>query len=363
MQETARNLARGDSGSAAASGRKALQRLHDQEKRMQRHNASVTDLVNALVEKSTRLQARESEIVKQMEGARAVDDRQTGTGAGQTSALSREELSKIMAQKDDLKDELQETEELVQATGAKGKASHPEIARQAGEVLRSLISESLQDQVEESKAYLQPGRMDVAVEREKAIELAIARLGRRLQAFDGLVPKTGEERLREAADTADALTRELENLRRSAEAFRLQQRRSDLARERGEAQSADGGAEPGGDINRMRDGLERSRRYAQGLLQPWAEGEGWAVDARSIHRQLTQAQIEDFMNQPALWQKLMAPVRELASALRGQLEVKQTDDFAFSPSEQALPPHYESLVETYFRSLSESEEMQHRKSP
>jgi hypothetical protein len=98
-------------------------------------------------------------------------------------------------------------------------------------------------------------------------------------------------------------------------------------------------------------------------LQPWAEGEGWAVDARSIHRQLTQAQIEDFMNQPALWQKLMAPVRELASALRGQLEVKQTDDFAFSPSEQALPPHYESLVETYFRSLSESEEMQHRQSP
>jgi hypothetical protein len=45
------------------------------------------------------------------------------------------------------------------------------------------------------------------------------------------------------------------------------------------------------------------------------------------------------------------------------LEVKQTDDFAFSPSEQALPPRYEALVESYFRSLSESEEMQHRQSP
>jgi hypothetical protein len=106
-------------------------------------------------------------------------------------------------------------------------------------------------------------------------------------------------------------------------------------------------------LNAARDALARSRRYAEGLLAPWAQGESWAVDARSIYRQLSRAQIEDFINQPALWQSLLDPARELASALRAQMEMERLSDNAFSPSEQMPPSTYESQVETYYRSLSE----------
>jgi hypothetical protein len=348
MQETARNLEQGNPGDAAASGRAALQKLVDQEKRIQRRSASVNDLVKALGEKADQLQVQESDIVRQVARARSAADNQTGSASRQTAPTSQDILPAIIAKKDDLKGSLKETEELIRAVVSKSKASHPEIGLQARNAQRALISEALQQQIEESKADLRPGRLEMAMEKEDAIEQAIARLNSRLRAFDTLVPKSGEERLREAAAAAEALTRELENLRQTVAALRRQPRRSFQPSGKGEA-------EQGEDANRMGDGLERSRRFARRLVQPWAEGENWSADARSIHRELTQAQIEDFLNQPTLWQKLMEPVRELASALREQLEVQQLGNTAFSPAEQAPPPQYEKMVETYYRSLSEAE--------
>ena len=118
-------------------------------------------------------------------------------------------------------------------------------------------------------------------------------------------------------------------------------------------QPGDSGLDQRADLSAMRDGLARSRGHAQGLLQPWAQGESWAVDARSIYRELNRAQIEDFINQPALWQTLLEPVRELASTLQARMDMERFNNNAFAPSEQAPPPRYESQVETYYRSLSE----------
>jgi hypothetical protein len=355
MRETARNLEQGDPAGAAASGRQALRELQAQQERIQRRSASVADLVQELGEKAQQLRTQESDIIRQVENAKSAADRQAGPAEGRSPAGSRDPLAEIAAQKDALTEALNETEELVRATGAKSNASHPEVARRTRQVLRSMISESPQKQIEASKADLRPDRLNFALEKEQAIERSIDRLTGRLQALDALVPKSGEERVRQAADAADALARELEALGRAVEALKMQQRRPARAWESGGRQSAEGGADRQGDLNRLREGLERSRRYAAGLLQPWAPGESWAADARSIQRQLTQAQIEDFMNQPALWQKLIDPVRELASALRGQLTAQLPGDNAFSPSEPAAPPQYESLVETYYRSLSEEE--------
>ena len=63
------------------------------------------------------------------------------------------------------------------------------------------------------------------------------------------------------------------------------------------------------------------------------------------------------MNQPDLLQTLLKPVRELASRLRAQTEITRFKQNAFSPSEQAPPPRYETQVETYYRSLSELERL------
>jgi hypothetical protein len=184
------------------------------------------------------------------------------------------------------------------------------------------------------------------MEMEKEIEQSINRFSSRLQDFNLLVPETGPERIEQAADRAAALSRELENLRRQVEALRSNQRGSVGAR---------GGGQPQ-DLNRLRDRLARSRRVAQGLSQSGAQGDDWAVDARSIYRELTRKQIEDFMYQPGLWRAVLEPARELASALRAQAEANRFKDNPFSPSEQAPPARYKTQVETYYRSLSEKNE-------
>jgi hypothetical protein len=354
MREAARNLGGRDPGIAAASGRKALQKLRDQEKRIQRRQAtSMAGLVKELSEKALQLQTQEHEILTKMEGLSAEESIKKAREDQLAARGTQEGIQEIISKKDDLQEALQETEDIIRATGAKGRQSQPEIARKALAALRSLKSEGIGQRIEESKTGLQAGRLNLAMEMEKEIEQSIHRFSTRLEEFDALIPKSGPERIQQAADAAAALARELENLRRQVEALRLKQ--GDSAQSRGAP-----GMQPGGpgrdqppDLNRMRDGLARSRRYAQGLLQPWAQGERWAVDARSIYRELTRAQIEDFMNQPDLWQTLLEPVRELASRLRTQTQINRFNDNAFSPSEQPPPPRYESQVETYYRSLSE----------
>ncbi len=360
MREAARNLERRDPGIAAASGRRALQKLRDQEKRIQRRQAtSAADLVKELNEKALQLQAQEHEILTKMEELSAEESKKKIRQDRQTSRGTQEGIPEIITKKDHLQEALQETEDIIRATGAKGRQSQPEIARKALAALRSLKSEDIEQRIEESKTGLQAGRLDLVMEMEKEIEQSIRRLGARLQELDALVPKSGPQRIQQAADNAAALSRELENLRRQVDALRLKQGESAQSRGAPGMQPASSGRDQPADLNRMRDGLARSRRYAHGLLQPWAEGERWAVDARSIYRELTGAQIEDFMNQPDLWQTLLEPVRELASTLRAQTEMDRFNDKPFSALEQAPPPGYESQVETYYRAISEITE--HRK--
>jgi hypothetical protein len=354
MREAARDLERRDPGIAAASGRKALQKLRDQEKRIQRRQAtSMVDLVKELSEKALQLQSQENEILTKMEALRAEESRKKVQEDQQTSRGTQEGIPEIIKKKADLQEALQETEDIIRATGAKGRQSQPEIARKALAALRNLKSEGIGQRIEESKTGLQDGQLNLAMEMEKEIEQSIRRFSTRLEEFDALIPKSGPERIQQAADNADALARELENLRRQVDALRLKKGESAQTQGTPGMQAGGSSRDQPADLKRMRDGLARSRRYAQGLLQPWAQAERWAVDARSIYRELTRAQIQDFMNQPDLWQTLLEPARELASRLRAQTEIDRFNDKAFSPSEQAPPPQYESQVETYYRSLSE----------
>ena len=342
MREAARNLERRDGGIAAASGRQALQNLRDQAKRLERRQGtSRDDLIKELGDKGVQLQAQEDEILAQMEGLQP------------SASGTQEGIEKIISQKNHLQGMLQETEDIIRAAGAAGRQSQPELELKALETLRSFKAEGIERQIEGSKTGLLAGQLETAMDREKEIEQSIRRLSDRLHEFDALVPESGDAQNQQVAANAAALSRELENLQQQVEALRARQENS--AQSGGEP-----GMQPGGsgldravELTSMRDGLTRSRRYAQGLLEPWAQGESWAVDARSLYRELTRAQIEDFINQPALWQTLLEPARELASMLKAQAEMERFSSNAFSPSEQAPPSRYESQVETYYRSLSE----------
>ncbi len=342
MQEAARNLAQRDPGTAAASGRQALQKLRDQHKRIERsQGTSTADLVRELGEKAEQLQAQEGEILAQMEDFQRLQPE------------NRQGLNRIISEKDKLQEMLQETEDIIRAAGAAGRQTQPELERQAQEALRSLKQEDIGRRIEASKTGLLAAELDNALAKEREIEQSIRRLSDRLHEFDQLAADTGVAQNQRAAAAAAALSRELEQLQQQVEALRSG--RSQSARPGGEPENSPGrsGSDQLADLNAAREGLARSRRYAEGLLAPWAQGESWAVDARSIQRQLSRAQIEDFITQPALWPPLLEPLRELTSALQAQTEMERLSDNAFSPAEQTPPSSYESQVETYYRSLSE----------
>ena len=342
MREAARNLEHRDPGIAAASGRQALQKLRDQAKRLERRQGISRDnLIEELAEKGAQLQAQEDEILAQMKGLQP------------STPGTQEGIEEIISQKDRLQEALRETKEMLRAAGAAGRQAQPELELKALETLRSLQAEDIDRQIEGSKTGLLAGQLEAAMERERDIEQSIRRLSDRLNKFDGLVPEPGNGQNQQVAASAAALSRELENLQRQVEALRSGQENSAQS-------SGNPGIQPGGtgfdraaEITSMRDGLARSRGYAQGLLEPWAQGESWAAGARSLYRELSRAQIEDFINQPALWQSLLEPARELAAVLQAQADLERFGKNAFSPSEQAPPSGYESQVETYYKSLSE----------
>jgi hypothetical protein len=204
---------------------------------------------------------------------------------------------------------------------------------------------------------LEEGWLSLSMETEKQIEQSVERVSKMLRNLDRPAAPSRDEQLRQAAADAGGLRRELENLQKEIEALkqsnaRKQRSLSDMGPQpNGEAKRAPG-AGAGSTLERMRQRLQRSRRHAQGLVQPWVRGESWGIDARSIQRELTQKEVEDFLSQPDLWQKLLEPVRELESTLRAEAKSSQLKKKLFSAPEEIVPAPYRDLVEEYYRELS-----------
>ena len=78
-------------------------------------------------------------------------------------------------------------------------------------------------------------------------------------------------------------------------------------------------------------------------------------NARSIRQQLTQQDIEDFINQPELFRQLLQPIIELEGALRAQAELDNINDKLYASFDEEVPEEYRDLVQEYYRVLSEGQ--------
>jgi hypothetical protein len=305
-------------------------------------------MLKSLDQKADRLQAQEQAILEQLEGLQ------------DTRAPSRtreEKMAGILAEKERLQRELQEAQETVWALGEKGRQSDPELARRAMEALQVLKSEDLRRRIEESKTELDNQPLNLALQTEKQIDQSIDRVAGLLRDFSPSDTPSGPESIAQAARDAATLLRELENLQRQLEDLRSQQHQTALSRRQSE--SAASGTDNGRrqDLDQLREGLARSRNAARGLWQRRAQGLGWSAEARSVYQELSRRQIEDFMQQPELWRAVLEPARELASDLVAQAETGQAGDSPLSALQQQPPERYKSMVETYYRSLSDTTEM------
>ena len=315
--------------------------------------ATVSNLIDALNRKARALQQQEQQILKRLQALQNEKDDESP----QAESQAVRKVNEVLADKQKMQEELAEAETMLKTIGRKGRADQPDIADRAMETLRTLKSEGVKGRIEESRRMLQEGWLSLSMDTEKKIEKSIDRVSKRLQSLDRTAAPSREERIRRAAADARGLRRELENLQKEIAALK----QSNALTQRslsGKDPQPDGqvkqppGDDDGSALARMQQGLERSRRHARGLAQSWARGERWGIDARSIQRELTQKEVDDFLAQPDLWKKLLKPIRELESTLRAEANSSQLKKKIFSAPEETVPAPYRDLVDEYYRELS-----------
>ena len=351
MQEAAKSLLRQNLDMAASKGRKALENLRQQEKQTASgHPALLTNLMDALGRKAEELKAQEKQIQKDLEDA----------VREQTSSESSRRVDKLKTAKEKMKEDLNEIESLLRSVGIQGKQIRPEVTEKAIDTLRVLKRERINDQIQETQEMLSQGLLSLSVEKERRIDRSIDRISKKLRDLHRGSGESKEDPINRAVADAGDMRRELEMLQQQIDALRQSNQEKEKALsgdERQPSQKPDNA--PGGGSSRsqspmgpVQERFQRIRQYAEGMLQPWARGESWYVNARSIHRELTQKEIEDFLSQPDLWKQLLEDVRELESALRAQAEVLKFKKNLFMSQDGELPDDYRQLIEEYYRNLS-----------
>jgi hypothetical protein len=351
MQEAARGLKQQEPGSAADKGQKALENLRDQEQEMTlQRQATVSQILYELNRKAQDLQAREKQILKNLEDMKRRKD--DAVSADEDEAQPEWGVKNILESKDKMTGELAAVEVLLREVGKEAQQDQPEITARAIEALQNLKTEKLDERIAESRRMLEEGLLNLSWQEEKMIDQSIDRVSKRLQNLDEKSIQSREVQVRQAAAQARNLRRELESLQQAVEALRKSGR-----------QPGTGGDGRSGDLAQMQESLQRSRRYAWRLVQPWARGERWAADARSVQRELTQTEIEDFLSRPDLWKRLLEPVKELESTLQAQAESGQLNRRVFSDRPEEVPYPYRHRVEEYYRDLSWTGEGSFKRKP
>ncbi len=354
MKEAEHNLRRQDTGGALTKGQQAFEHLRDQGKEMRLdRQATVSNLIDALKRKAQALQLQEKRILQTLRALEEKKDSKPSQAAPQTFR----EIKDVLADKEKMQRELAEAETMLKTIGEKGRENQPDTASRAMETLRALKAEGIKGRIEESRKMLEEGWLGLSMDTEKRIEQSVERVSKRLRNLDRPAAPSRDEQIRQAATDAGRLRQELESLQKEIEALeqssaRKQQSLSGMdSQPDGQVKRSPGDVD-GSAQERLRQHLQRSRRYAQGLVQPWVRGERWGIDARSIQRELSQKDIEDFLTQPDLWQKLLEPLRELETALWAEAKDGQLKKRLFSAPEETVSAPYRNQVEEYYRELS-----------
>lgn len=378
MQEAAES----DSPSiAAARSQKALENLREQQRELSEEGErSVNQLAQNLSQRGQQLLEQQRQLQEQI----AETSRQQGLGQTRQSVRNDERLQDLIESQQQQQRDLEEIEDMLRAIIARGSNEDQRLMSQAQAASREL--RPIQEEMQTSNRVLRNGMVNLAVDIEEEIEGQMEELAQSLAALDPSATGSPSDQIQQAASDAEELREQIEDLEQQALAFN-------------EAGQQPGGGAPS--LREMRDQLQRSQQLAQQLqqqLQDQAQAGGqqaggqpgqaggrggrqqiggpqgdaqdragvggrvttdgssqpWG-NARSIRQQLTQQDIEDFLNQPELFRQLLHPILELEGALRAQAELDEINNKLFAAADEDIPEEYRELVEQYYRVLSESQ--------
>ena len=372
---------------AAARSQKALENLRQQQRELnEQGERSINQLARNLGQRGQELLRQQRELQESLESA----GRQQGLGQTRQSVRNDAGMQDLIEAQQRQQRDLEEIEDMLRAIIARGDNDDQRLMSQAQSTSREL--RPIREEMQTSNRVLRNGMMNLAVDIERELESRIEELAQSLAALNPASGDSASDQIRQAVRDAEALRQQIEQLEQQALAFNA------------------AGQQPGGGasgVREMREQLERSQQLAQQLqqqLQQQAQSGGgqqvggqqvggqpgqadagggrqqsgdarggnqdrigaggrvtydgnnlpWG-NARSIRQQLTQQDIEDFLNQPELFRQLLQPILELEGALRAQAELDEINNKLYAPVEEDVPDEYRELVEEYYRVLSQGQ--------
>ena len=374
-----REAAESDSASiAAARSQKALENLRQQQQRLnEQGERSVNQLAQNLGQRGQQLLQQQRQLQERI----AETSRQQGLGQTRQSVRNDESLQELIQAQQQQQRDLEEIEDMLRAIIARGSNEDQRLMSQAQEASRDL--RPIREEMSTSSRVLRNGMVNLAVDIEEEIEDQLEELADSLAGLNPANQVLNLIQLQRAAEDAENLREQVESLQQQALAFN----------ESGSQQ----GTQPS--LRDMRDQLQRSQQLAEQLQEQLRDqvsggqqstqagqagsrgnrqqiggargeseqraGMGGAVNtdgnnlpwgnARSIRQQLTQQDIEDFINQPELFRQLLQPIIELEGALRAQAELDNINDKLYASFDEEVPEEYRDLVQEYYRVLSEGQ--------
>jgi len=371
MQEAAES----DSPSiAAARSQKALDNLRQQQQQMnQEGERSVNQLAQNLSQRGQQLLQQQRALQEALQN----ESRQQGLGQTRQSVRNDADLQELIEQQQQQQRDLDEIEDMLRAVIARGDADDQRLLSQAQEASREL--RPIREEMQTSNRVLRNGMVNLSVDIEQELENQLEDFARTLAGLD---PSRAEEeggQIQQAARDAEALREQVEALQAQAEAFNagqggdegtpsIRQMREQLAQTQQLARNLQqqmeqqagqqGGNQSGQAGGRQQIGGARGNADSRRGGSTEADTSGNPVpfgNARSIRQQLTQQDIEDFLNQPELFRQLLQPILELEGALRAQAELENINQKLFASVDEDVPEEYRDLVQEYYRVLSENQ--------
>ena len=401
-----------DAAIAAALSQKALENLREQQRAMnQQTESSVNQLAQNLSQRGQQLLQQQRKLQQDL----ASTSRQQGLGQTRQSVREDEQLQSLIEDQQRQQRELKEIDDMLRAIVARGDNEDQRLMSQAQSASRDL--RPIQEQMQTSSRVLRNGMVNLAVDIESEIEDQIEALSRSLAALNPSAQQTPSDRIQQAALDAAQLAEQVRQLEQQVQQFNqggqaadnsVRQMREQLARsqqlaqqltdqlqeqqnqpgqaqggrqqqpgsqqpgnqqarsgQQGGGQQQAGGNQPGGNEpsgnqagggQTVADGrgANGDNRLGGGVIDTSGNNSPWG-NARSIRQQLTQQDIEDFLNQPDLFTQLLQPILELEGQLRARAELDRINNKLYAAADEDVPEEYRQLVEQYYRVLSENQ--------
>lgn len=371
MQEAAES----DSPSiAAARSQKALENLREQQQELgNQSERSLNQLAQSLGQRGQQLLNQQRSLQE------ALRDTIQEQGLGQTRQEMRgaEALQDLVEKQQQQQRALDEIEEMLRAIIARGDSEDQRLMSGAQAATREL--RPIKEEMQTSNRVLRNGMLNLSVDIEEELQSPLEDLARSLMALNPAASGSASDRVQQAANDAEALREQIEQLQEQVAAFteegqsgqqgagspsirelreQLQESQQLAQQLSQQVQENQAGGQAGGGRQQI-GGARNPQQQGGGVGQAQTQGNNSAIgNARSIRQQLTQQGIEDFLNQPELFSKLLQPIIELEGALRAQAELDSINNKLYAATDEDIPEAYRELVEEYYRVLSENRDLE-----